>query len=128
MSWSVPPMSPIGARLSRESEHQSERELGIPSGGTPTCLSRIPSLQPGQAISPAAQEAGMVGESHWSLQKCCRNQYSRNQAPHSESSRTQVYYASGPRGVNSPSSEPQTKGLQSFYTWTGMIKLQFLVL
>jgi len=56
---------------------------------------------------------------------CCRNQYSRNQAPHSESWRTQVYYASRPRGVNTPSSEPQTKRLQSFYTWTGMIKWVF---
>ena len=46
-------------------------------------------------------------ESRWSLQKCCRNQYSRNQAPHSESWRTQVYYASGPREANTPSSEPQ---------------------
>ena len=45
--------------------------------------------------------------------ECCRNQYSRNQAPHSESWRTQVYYAGAPRGVNTPSSEPQTKGLQS---------------
>ena len=54
---------------------------------------------------------------------CCRNQYSRNQAPHSESWRTQVYYTGGPRGVNTPSSEPRTKGLQSFYTQTGMIKL-----
>ena len=53
---------------------------------------------------------------------CCRNQYSRNQAPHLESWRTQVYYASGPRGVNTPSFEPWTKGLQSFYTQTGMIK------
>ena len=33
---------------------------------------------------------------------CCRNQYSRNQAPHSESWRTQVCYAGGPRGVNTP--------------------------
>ena len=49
---------------------------------------------------------------HW---KCCRNDFSRNQAPHSESWRTQVYYASGLRGVNTPSSEPRTKGLQSFY-------------
>ena len=47
---------------------------------------------------------------------CCRNQYSRSQAPHSENQRTQVYYASGPRGVNSPSSEPWTKGLQFLYT------------
>ena len=38
-------------------------------------------------------------ESHWGFQKCCRNQYSRNQAPHSESWRTQVFHAGGPRGV-----------------------------
>ena len=49
---------------------------------------------------------------------CCRNQYLRNQAPHSESWRTQVDYASGPREVNTPSSEPRTKGLQSFYRQT----------
>ena len=61
-------------------------------------------------------------ESRWGLQKCCRNQYLRNQAPHLESWRTQVYYAGGPRRVNTPSSEHQTKGLQSFYTWTKMIK------
>ena len=51
---------------------------------------------------------------------CCRNQYLRNHAPHLESWRTQVYYASGPRGVNTPSSDLRTKGLQSFYVWTGM--------
>ena len=51
---------------------------------------------------------------HTKMQLCCRNRDSRNQAPHSESWRTQVYYAGRPRGVNTPSSEPQTKGLQSF--------------
>ena len=61
-------------------------------------------------------------ESCWGLQKCCRNQYSRNQTPDLESWRTQVYYTGGPRRVNTPSSEPPTKGLQSFYTWTGTIK------
>ena len=29
-----------------------------------------------------------------------------------------VYYAGRPRGINTPSSEPQTKGLQSFYRQT----------
>ena len=43
-------------------------------------------------------------------------------APHKESWRTPVHYAIGPRGVNTPSSEPQAKGLQSFYLQTGMIK------
>ena len=61
-------------------------------------------------------------EFHWGLQKCCKNQYLRNHAPHLESWRTQVYYASGPRGVNTPSSDLRTKGLQSFYIWTGMIE------
>ena len=37
---------------------------------------------------------------------CCRNQYSRNRALHSESWRTQVYFASGLSGVNTPNSEP----------------------
>ena len=44
---------------------------------------------------------------------CCRNQ-----APRLESWRTPVYDASGPRGVNTPSSEPRTKGLQSCYRQT----------
>ena len=48
----------------------------------------------------------------------CRNQYLRNQTPHWENWRTQVYYASGPRGVNTPSSEPGRKELQSFYRQT----------
>ena len=61
-------------------------------------------------------------ESLWDLQKCCGNQYSRNQAPHSENWKTQVYYTSGPRGVNTPSPEHRINGLQSFYTRTGMTK------
>ena len=68
---------------------------------------------------PVQQLKGLAWlESCWGLQKCCRNQYLRYQAPHSESWRTQVYYTSGPKGVNTPSSEPRTKGLQSFYRQT----------
>ena len=48
---------------------------------------------------PVQQLKGLVwSESRWGLQKCCRKQYSRNQAPRLESWRTQVDYASGPRG------------------------------
>ena len=39
-------------------------------------------------------------------------------APHSESWRAQAYCAGGPRGLTAPSSEPRTKGLQSFYRQT----------
>ena len=45
---------------------------------------------------------------------CCRNQYSRNQALHSESWRAQICYTGGPRGVSTPSSELWTKRLQAF--------------
>ena len=37
----------------------------------------VPLLQPSRATSPAAQGASVV-ESHWVLQKCWRNQSSRN--------------------------------------------------
>ena len=35
VSWSVPPVSTVGARPSGESERRSKREPGIPSGGAP---------------------------------------------------------------------------------------------
>ena len=54
----------------------------------------------------------------WLIFCCCRIQYLRNQGPHSESWRKQVYYTSGPRWVTTPSSEPWTKGLYSFYRQT----------
>ena len=53
-------MSPVGARLSRESEHQSKRELRILSGGVLLVHLRVPSLQPGRATSPTAQGAGVI--------------------------------------------------------------------
>ena len=53
-------------------------------------------------------------ESRWGLQKCCRNQYSRNQAPYVESWRIQVFYTGRPRGVNTLSSEPWTRGYRVF--------------
>ena len=67
------------------------------------------------------------GDIHFdrSLQLVMRSRYSSDivaetsnqetQAPHLESWRTQVYYAGGPRGVNTLSSEAWTKVLQSFY-------------
>ena len=60
VSWSAPPRSPVRAQPSRESEHRSEREPRILSGGGSPCLSRVPSLQPGRATNLAAQGAGVV--------------------------------------------------------------------
>ena len=47
LGWSIPPMSPVRAQPSRESEHRSEREPRILSGGGPPCLSRVALLRPG---------------------------------------------------------------------------------
>ena len=72
---------------------------------------RAPLLQPGQATSPAAQGAGVVGillGPPEMLQKAVL----KKKSPILESWRTQVYYASEPRGINTPSSETQTEGLQ----------------
>ena len=118
VSWSGPPVSLVRAQPSRESERRSKREPRIPSDGAPPRSSWGSSAEP-----PVLRLKGLAWlESHWGLQNCFRNQCSRNQAPHSESWRIQVYYAGGSRGVNNPSSEPQTQGLQSFYTWTGMVE------
>ena len=126
VSWSIPPMSPVGARPSGESEHWSKREPGIPSGGVPARSSQgsFTGFLRSSPVKPPIQWLNGPAwlESLWDLQKCCRNQYSRNQAPHLESWRTQVYYTGGPRGVNTPSSEHRINGLQSFYTQTGMTK------
>ena len=98
VSWSIPPMSPVRAWLSGESEHWSKRE---PEYHQVVCL------RSRQAEPPVRRLKGPAWlESCWGLQKCCRNQYSRNQAPHSERWRMQVYHAGRPRGVNTPSSEP----------------------
>ena len=126
VGWSIPPMSPVGTRLSRELEHQCDREPGIPLGGMPPHLSRSSFAPDCWATFLAAQGAGVVGillGPPEMLQKPVID----NPTPHSESWKTQVYYASGPRGVNTPSSEPLTKGLQSFYKVgpLGWFKLRF---
>ena len=73
-------------------------------------------LQSNMAEPPVLWLQGPASlEFFWGLQKCCRNQYSGNQAPHSESWRTQVYYTGGHSGVNISSCESQANGLQTFY-------------
>ena len=61
VSWSIPPVSAIGAWPSGKLESWSEREPGKSSGGVPPYLSRSSSLWPGQATGLAAQGASMVG-------------------------------------------------------------------
>ena len=69
VSWSIPPMSPVGAWLSGELEHQSEREPGIQSGG-------MPAHSPGGSFAPAQpshQSSGSRGQHGWNLTGASRN-------------------------------------------------------
>ncbi|XP_010835698.1 PREDICTED: uncharacterized protein LOC104986707 [Bison bison bison] len=68
-SWSVPPMSPAGARPNEESECRSEREPGIPSGGTPPPSSRG-SFAPARQSHQSGSSTGWRG---WSLAGASRN-------------------------------------------------------
>ena len=69
------------------------------------------SLAPLTGLPQHDSQPGLGGQAQKSSAWWCyRNQYLRNQAPHLESWRTQVYYAGGPRGVNIPSSEPPQRG------------------
>ena len=67
VSWSIPPMSPVGARLSRESEPQSKREPGIPSGGAPPHSSR------GLSTPTPARLSHLSGCHGWNLTGASRN-------------------------------------------------------
>ena len=117
VSWSIPPMSLVGLShpehwntILKENPYTIRwRAFSFVLG----FLCSSPAKPPVQQLKGSAWL-----ESHWGLQKCCRNQYSRNQAPHLESWRTQVYYADRPRGINTPIAETWTKGLQSFYRKT----------
>ena len=84
VSWSIPSISPVGVRLSRESERWSKkRTCNTVRWHAPLFVSGFLRCSP--AESPVQCSKGPVWlESSWGLQKCCRNQYSRNQAPHSE--------------------------------------------
>ena len=69
VSWSIRPMSPVGAQPSGESEHWSKREPRIPSGGAPSCSSQGP-------FTPARlsrQSSGSRGQHGWNLAGASRN-------------------------------------------------------
>ena len=74
---------------------------------------RVPSLQPGRARSLAVQGTGVVGILLGPPEMLLKPVLEKPSTTLGELE-NQVYYAGGPRGINSPSSEPRTKGLQSF--------------
>ena len=69
VSWFVPPVSPVRAWLSRQSEHWSEREPRVPSGGAPPRLSWGFSA-PAQLSHQSASSRGQHG---WNLTGASRN-------------------------------------------------------
>ena len=73
----------------------------------------VPSLQPGRARSLVAQGTGVVGILVGPPEMLQKPVLEKPSITLGELE-NQVYYAGGPRGINSPSSEPRTKGLQSF--------------
>ena len=78
---------------------------------------RIPSLQPSRATSLAPQGAGVVGISLGPSEMLQKPVLGKPSTALDELE-NQAYYPGGPRGVNTPSFEPQTKGLHSFYRQT----------
>ena len=116
VGWSVPSMSPVRAQPSRESEHRSRTELGIPSGGVP-----LHSSPGSSAPIHVAQGAGVVGISLGPPKMLQKPVLENPSSTLGELENSGLLHRR-PRGVTTPSSEPQTKGLQSFYTRTGMIK------
>ena len=114
VSWSISPMSPVGAWPSRESERRSERETGKPSGGTPPWLSQISSAQ----AQPSHWSSNSRGWHGWNLAGASRNVaevgLSENGALDLESWKTQFYYTSRPRGVNTPALSPEQRDYKDF--------------
>ena len=68
VSWSGPPVSPVGARPSRESEHWYKTEPGIPSGGVPPPSQG--SFTPAQLRHQSSDSRGRHG---WNLAGASRN-------------------------------------------------------
>ena len=82
--WSVPPMNPIRAAAQRVRTPVQKRTQNTVRWYTSLFVLRL--LQSDPAKPPVWWLKGLVWlESHCGLQKCCRNQYWRDQAPHSES-------------------------------------------
>ena len=109
--WSDPPMSMDGARPFGESEHWSKREPRIPSGGTP------PHSSPGSftPAQPSHQSGGSRGQHGWNLSGASRNvaETSTRETKHHTQRVGELRFS---RGVNTPSSKPRTRAIQSFYT------------
>ena len=122
MSWSVPPLSPVGAQLSGESEHWSKRGPRIPSGGMPPCSSRG-SFAPAW---PSHQSGGSRGWRGWNLAGASRNvaETSNQETKHHtrRCGEFRFIMPSGPEELTLQALSPKQRGYRVSYTWAGMIK------
>ena len=122
VSWSIPPMSLVGAWPSRESEHQSEREPGIPSVGTPF-------HSPRGSFTPAWQSHQSGGSRVWhglNLSRPSRNvaETSTREIKHHTQRVGELRFITPahPEELIPQALNPKQRGYRVFYTWTGMIK------
>ena len=122
VSWSVPPMSPVGAQLSRESEHQSKREPVIPSSSAPPRSS--------QGFSTPTwlshQSSFSRGWHCWSLAGASRNvaETSTSETKHHTWRAGELRFITlvGPEELTLQALSTKQRGYRVFYTWTEMIK------
>ena len=122
VSWSIPPMSPVGAQPSGDLEHQSEREPGIPSGSIP------PHSSPGSLPPawPSHQSSGPRGQCGWNLTGASRNVAvtSTQETKHHtwRVGELRFIMLGGPEELTLQALSPEQRGYRDFYTQTGMIK------
>ena len=122
VSWSVPSMSPVRARPSRDSEHLSEREPGIQSGSIPP-HSSPGSLAPAQ---PSHQSSSPRGHCGWNLTGASRNvAVTSTQETKYHTRRVgelKFIILGGPEKLTLQALSPEQRGCRVFNTQTGMIK------
>ena len=120
VSWSIPPMNLVRARSSRKSEHQSEREPRILSGGTPPCLSQD-SFTLAQLSHQSIDSGGWHG---WNLTEASRNvaETSTRETKHYTWRVGELrFITAGPEELTLQALS-RNKGVREFYAHTGMIK------
>ena len=111
VSWSIPPMSPVRAQPSRVRMPVWKRTWNT---GRLHASSFILGFLCSDPVEPAQGAAWL--ESLWGLQKCCRNQYSKNQAPHLESWRTQFIMLVGPEELTLQALNHKQRVTEFLYT------------
>ena len=108
-------MSPVRTQPSRESEHWSKREPGIPSGGAPSRSSQG-SLAPAR---PSHQSGDSRGWHGWNLTGASRNvaETSTQETKHHTRRVGELRFImlAGPEELTLQALSPLPKGLQSFY-------------